>query len=144
MTSGIGVNSGASKSPCRSRKSRISRYKLQLRMSRVNAMRIYIILIFLIPFLACGDPYQYINPREHESITLPSRGGVFKAAVKIQAESKCPSNILLFINRERWPVSVVSSIDTVLTMDWYGEELTFRAQIDSCLVGDPVIGVKFL
>lgn len=129
----------------------IARIEYQLRINTPDdTSRAYknmknpILIFMLLSFIACSDPYHYVDPRNHEFITLPAKNRfVFKALIKIKAEAKCPSKIILLINQRPMHVRVNNYIDTIVSFDWYGAQMTFSAEIDSCIVGDPVIGVDF-
>lgn len=110
-----------------------------------NELKKYFLLLLMSSaIIACGEDFQYIQPSEFKGITLESHSGVYKVAIKIKGEATCSSQIKFYLSGELWIIPVKNSVDTLLTRDWYDEPLAFKVELDSCIVENPVIGIKFI
>jgi hypothetical protein len=107
-------------------------------------MNYFVVSIVALFLIACGEDYHYIHSSEFNGVTVKSHRGVHTVAVKIQAKASCSSHITLIIGGTRYAIPIKHSIDTILKQDWYGEPLEFKVELDSCVMKDPVIGIKFI
>jgi hypothetical protein len=104
-------------------------------------------ILFFITFLIQGcinNNYYYLSPSELDGITLQPGEHVYKMKVRVEAKSKCKSFILLQIDSTFYTIQVNNNIDTSFLEDWYQNPMYIKVTTDSCLIKDPVIGVKFI
>jgi hypothetical protein len=104
-------------------------------------------ILFFIAFLIQGcnsNNYRYLSPSELDGITLQPGEHVYKMKVRVEAKSKCKSFILLQIDSTFYTIQVNNNIDTSFLEDWYQNPMYIKVTTDSCLIKDPVIGVKFI
>ena len=106
-------------------------------------MKTLILWFACLILLSCNEDYTYIQPENYSGILLQSRRGVYKMKVRVEAKSKCKSLILFQVDSTIYTFYVNNYIDTSFSRDWYENPMFIKVDTDSCLVNDPVIGVKF-
>lgn len=113
--------------------------------TKINFMRLIILSLSLIFCLnSCVDHFSYLNSDSLRGIILKSHNGVYRMQIKIAAHSKCKSTIKVFANKMELLFPIEDRIDTMASYDWYGEDAMIKVDYDSCMVGIPVIGIRFV
>lgn len=108
-------------------------------------MKLTTLLILLsIAISSCSNPYYVLTDDELQGTVITSRSGVYKARIKVLANSNCKTKLALHFGNTPYRLNVDNELDTILQMDWYAKPMRFKAEYDSCLAEPPKIAVKFI
>lgn len=91
----------------------------------------------------CQEDYYYLTHSDFQGITLQSSKDVYKMNLKVKAISTCPSILEVTIRKTLYKFNVQESLDTIISRDWYQDPLYIQVHYDSCIVEDPIIGIRF-
>lgn len=86
-------------------------------------MKLIVGLLIIILCISCRN-YQYLSEQELKGFTLESNNHVYALELKIEAEATCNSVIIIKLhNRGEYSFPLTAHLDTLISMDWYGETL---------------------
>lgn len=95
----------------------------------------------VLTIMGCQN-YHYLSEEEMEGMRFESNKHVYKLMVKIQAIAKCNSELTINLNNtEKYSFPFNSSLDTILSLDWYNEPLYVKVDYDSCVNETPKVGI---
>ncbi len=107
----------------------------------LQTMKLMTFLIAVLSIISCQN-YHYLSEEEMEGMRYESNNHVYKLNIKIQALAECNSELTINLNNtEKYSFPFNSSLDTILSRDWYNEPLYVKVDYDSCVMDTPKVGI---
>jgi len=102
------------------------------------------IVLFLCMLLAgCGQRWSCKLPQLFDEAFTPPRG-TYKLALSVQGDFSCPFERNTEVRgRDADHFIFTGKTDTLVTGDWYEEELSFRTSTPECMDQDGTVSIEF-
>lgn len=102
-----------------------------------------IVLLLAMMLAGCGKRWSYELPQLFDEAFTPPQG-TYKMALSVQGDFSCPFELITQSRgRDSDHFIFAGKTDTLLTGDWYEEELSFRTSTPECVDQDGSVSIEF-